>query len=118
MANIAELFLSSDERAYTDNEYNLGKGKQATIRLFEPTTEDKLWLISMERIYTAQGKPVPAGEIVDLIIRVCYDPENNQKVFLPTMRDALLKSSKPAVIKIYNDWMGLVAGNLEEYAKN
>lgn len=118
MNKIAEAFLANDTRAYKDFEYALGDGKTATIRLFEPTTEDKLWLIDIQRLYADKGKPTPASEIVDLIIRVCRDPETNDKVFEQTQRGVLLGSSKPAIIKIYNDWMQMVAANLEDYSKN
>lgn len=118
MNRIAEAFLNDDTREYKDFEYALGGGKSVTIRLFEPTTEEKLTIIDLERRYTAAGKPVPASEIVNLIIRVCFDPESNEKVFEAAHRDALLKSSRPAVLKIYNDWMGMVANNLEDYTKN
>ena len=116
MGNIAELFLESDGNNYKDFTYKLGKGKEAVIRIFEPTAEDKLWLIDMQRLY--KGKPVPPAETIDLIIRICHDPETGERVFRPTMRDALLKSSKAALIKIYNDYMLMIATNFEDYEKN
>lgn len=118
MNRIAEAFLSNDTRQFKDFDYALGGGKVVTIRLYEPTTEEKLNIIDLERRYTAAGKQVPAKEIVDLIIRVCFDPENNEKVFDATHRESLLNSARPAVLKIYNDWMSMVANNLEDYSKN
>ena len=118
MGNIAELFLESDGNNYKDFTYKLGKGKETVIRIFEPTAEEILNSMGQHQLYTAQGKAVPPAEIIDLIIRICHDPETGEKVFKPTMRDALLKSGKAALIRIYNDYMSMVGGKLEDYEKN
>lgn len=119
MSRISQKILAKP-KVYMDKEYDLGGGELELIRIYKPTVADWNWFQSKVADASAEGQKVslPPDIYADIVIRAAHDPENGQRIFLPTEKDAIKNSDLECLLQIANDWIGMLTAGRERAVKN